>query len=146
VSGYAITLRVLGGDPVLIERLTSRTTEFLDLLRTRGGAAAGRTAHFLAALLPDLGPIALRAVAARLRDGVAAPRADLDAIDARVFPALLTAATLLERLEDAQRLAEQGPAWIGFKQVVSVERPAVGVKPWRDSAITPTFNHDGHAS
>jgi hypothetical protein len=72
-SGYALTLRVVGGDPVLIERLASRTTQFLDLLRTRSGAAAGRTAHFLAALLPELGPIALRAVAARLRDGVAAP-------------------------------------------------------------------------
>jgi hypothetical protein len=145
-SGYALTLRVVGGDPVLIERLASRTSEFRDLLRTRSGAAAGRTAHFLAALLPDLGPIALRAVAARLRDGVAAPRTDLDAIDPSVFPALLTAATLPERLDDARRLAERGPAWLGFKQVVSVERPAVGVQPWRDSAITPTFNHDGHAS
>jgi hypothetical protein len=145
-GGYAITLRIAGGDPVLIERLANRTTEFLDLLRARSSAAAGRTAHFLAALLPDLGPIALRAVAARLRDGVAAPRADLDAIDARVFSTLLEAATLPERLEEARRLAERGPAWLGFKQLVSVERPPVGVQPWRDSAITPTLNHDGHAS
>jgi hypothetical protein len=145
-SGYAITLRVAGGDPVLIERLASRTTEFLDLLRARSGAAAGRTAHFLAALLPGLGPIKLRALAARLRDGVAAPRTDIDAIDPSVFPALLEAATLPERLDDARRLAERGPAWLGFKQVASVERPAVGVQPWRDSAITPTLNHDGHAS
>jgi hypothetical protein len=62
-----------------------------------------------------------------------------------VFPALLTAATLPERRDDARRLAERGPAWLGFKQVVSVQRPPVEVKPWRDSALTPTFNHGGHA-
>ncbi len=133
-SGYAITLRVAGGDPVLIERLASRTNEFQGLVRTRSGAAAGRTAHFLAALLPDLGPIALRAVAARLRDGVAAPRADLDASTRACFRSSCAAATRPERLEDARRLAERGPAWLGFKQVVSVERPPVGVSPWRDSA------------
>jgi hypothetical protein len=145
-GGYSIILRVAGGDPVLIERLAARTSEFLDLLRTRSSAAAGRTAHFLAALLPDLGPLKVRAVAARLRDGVAAPRADLDAIDPSVWPALLTAATLPDRLETARRLAGDGEPWLGFKQVVSVQRAAVGVKPWRDSAITPTWDHNGHAS
>src|SRR5204862_211671 len=29
---------------------------------------------------------------------------------------------------------------------VPVQRPAVGVKPWRDSAVTPTLDHNGHAS
>ena len=31
-GGYSITLRVAGGDPVLIERLAARTSESLDLL------------------------------------------------------------------------------------------------------------------
>ena len=37
--------------------------------------------------------------------------------------------------------------WIGFKQIVSVEREAEGVTAWTDSAITPNLgSHDGGAS
>jgi hypothetical protein len=35
-----------------------------------------------------------------------------------------------------------GELWLGFAQMVSVQRPAVGVQPWRDSSVAPTFQHD----
>jgi hypothetical protein len=136
-SGYRISVRVAGRDPLSVHRLARRTTEFLDLLGARHRTAAGRTAAFLGALLPGLGPVALRSVAGQLRDGLAGPRTGLDAVDPTVWPALTGAATRPERVAGLSVLAGLGPTWIGFKQLVSVERPASGGQPWRDPAITP---------
>ncbi|MGI5242648.1 hypothetical protein [Dactylosporangium sp. CA-139066] len=144
-SGYTILLDVPGRPPVTLGRLARRTGEFLELLRARTGAAAGRTAHFLAALLPGLGPVALRSVAALLRDGRAAARTDLEAVEPSVFPALLDAACAPERAEGARRLLTSGTAWLGFKQTVSVQREGSGASPWRDSARPPVLDHDGRA-
>jgi hypothetical protein len=145
-SGYHIQIDVVGRPPIVVERLARRTTEFLDLLRARTGATAGRTAHFLAALLPGLGPVALRSVAALLRDGLAGARAELDAVDPTVFPALLDAAGGPERTAGARHLAALGTTWIGFKQTISVQRPGPGASPWRDAAVGPSGHHDGGAS
>ncbi|GAA3292761.1 hypothetical protein Dvina_35340 [Dactylosporangium vinaceum] len=144
-SGYTISLDVPGRPPVTIGRLARRTTEFLDLLRARTAAASGRTAHFLAALLPGLGPVALRSVAGLLRDGLAAPRAGLEAVEPTVFPALLEAACLPDRAAGAQHLLGLGQTWLGFKQTVSVQRAGSGAGPWRDSAKPIVLDHDAHA-
>src|SRR5438094_528494 len=105
----------------------------------------GRTSAFLGPLLPGLGALALRDVAGRLRDGVAAARRDLDAVDPTIWPALVEAATLPERATCLATLAELGELWIGFKQTVSVQRDAVGGQPWADPSVTPAFQHDGGA-
>ncbi|WP_432825139.1 hypothetical protein [Dactylosporangium sp. CA-092794] len=144
-SGYTIHINVPGRPPIVVGRLARRTGEFLELLRQRTGAASGRTAHFLAALLPGLGPVALRSVAALLRDGLAGARTDLDAIDPSVFPALLEAAGLPSRAAGARHLTGLGPTWIGFKQTVSVQRAGSGASPWRDSARPPVLDHDAGA-
>jgi hypothetical protein len=144
-SGYRLTVEVTGREPVTVSRLARRTSEFSGLLRERVGAAAGRTAAFLGALLPGLGPLALRQVAGLLRDGVAAAKRDLDAVDATIWPALVAAATLPERAACLTTLAGHGELWLGFKQTVSVRRDAVGAQPWSDPAVTPTFQHDGGA-
>ncbi|MFI5910341.1 hypothetical protein [Dactylosporangium sp. NPDC051541] len=144
-TGYTIGLDVPGRPPVVIGRLARRTTEFLDLLKARTAAASGRTSHFLAALLPGLGPVALRSVAALLRDGLAAPRAGLEAVEPTVFPALLEAACLPDRVAGAQHLLGLGQTWLGFKQTVSVRRAGSGAGPWRDSARPIVLDHDGHA-
>jgi hypothetical protein len=143
--GYTIFLDVPGRPPVTVGRLARRTGELLELLRTRTGAAAGRTAHFLAALLPGLGPVALRSVAALLRDGLAAARTDLEAVEPTVFTALLDAACAPDRAAGARRLLTSGTAWLGFKQTVSVQREGSGASPWRDSARPPVLDHDGRA-
>jgi hypothetical protein len=145
-SGYRLTVSVAGREPLIVARLARRTGEFADLLVSRQRAAAGRTAAFLGALLPGLGPVALRSVSGLLRDGVAAPRADLDALDPTIWPALIGAAAVPDRLGGIEHLSRLGPVWLGFTQVVSVEREAEGVTPWRDSATTPNLgSHDGHA-
>jgi hypothetical protein len=142
VSGYRLTVDVVGRPPLVVGRLARRTSEFQSLLGERVRAAGGRTAAFLGALLPSLGPLALRRVAGLLRDGVAAGKSDLDAVDPTVWPALTAACTLPERVACLAELAGLGELWLGFAQMVSVQRPAVGVQPWRDSSVAPTFQHD----
>jgi hypothetical protein len=144
-SGYRIAVDVPGRPPVAIERLARRTSEFLELLRHRTGAASGRTAHFLAALLPGLGPVALRSVAALLRDGLAAARTDLEAVEPTVFRALLSAAVRPERAAAAEHLLGLGPVRLGFKQTASVQRAGSGASPRHDPARPPVLDHDGHA-
>lgn len=145
-SGYRITLDV--GDRTMdVHRLARRTSDFTNLLTERWKVASGRTSSFLAALLPGLGPIGLRGASALLRDGLAGAQTDLDAIDPTIWPALVGAASLEERIPCLTALATIGPLWIGFKQVVSVEREAEGVEQWQDHAITPNLgSHDGGAS
>jgi hypothetical protein len=145
-SGYQVSLRVSGQPPVELSRLARRTTEFVDLVRDRCAATSGRTAAFLGALLPGLGPIALRATAARLRDGLAGSRADLDAIDATIWPALTEAATLPARLECLRLLERLGTVWIGFKQTVSVRVPAQGGARRPASAVPPHLGEHTRAS
>jgi hypothetical protein len=145
-SGYRLQIAVAGRSPVAIGRLARRTTEFLDLVKSRHADAATRTSHFLAALLPGLGPLASRAVSGLLRDGLAGTRDDLDRVDPTVWDALVEAATLPDRLDGVRELAGLGRTWIGFKQLDSVRRPARGGQPWRDSSVTPVRDHDGHAS
>jgi hypothetical protein len=144
-GGYTIIVHVPGRPGVTLGRLARRTGEFLELLRARTAAAAGRTAHFLAALLPGLGPVALRSVAALLRDGLAAARTDLEAVEPSVFPALLAAACRPDRAEGARRLLTSGTTWFGFKQTDSVQREGSGAGPWHDSARPPVLDHDGRA-
>src|SRR3989440_9711939 len=119
-SGYRVTVVVIGRAPLVVHRLARRTSEFVELLGARHRAAAGRTAAFLGALLPGLGALGLRTVAASLRDGVAAARTDLDRVDGSVWPALAAATTLPDRADCVRTLEELGATWIGLKQVVSV--------------------------
>ncbi|WP_433044689.1 hypothetical protein [Dactylosporangium sp. CS-033363] len=144
-TGYTIGLSVPGRPPIAVGRLARRTSEFLDLLQARTAAAGGRTSHFLAALLPGLGPVALRSVAGLLRDGLAAPREALEAVEPTVFPALLEAACRPERVAGARQLLGLGQVWLGFKQTASVQRAGSGAGPWRDSARPPVLDHDAHA-
>ena len=142
-SGYRLTLHVSGHGPVTVSRLARRTSEFVDLLRARVELAGGRTAAFLGALLPGLGAVALRQVAGLLRDGLAVPRRELDAVDPTVWSALVSAAAAPSRASCLATLSELGELEIGFKQVVSVHRDAVGVTtPWTDPSVRPTFQHD----
>jgi len=144
-SGYRISVDIAGRSPLVLHRLATRTTEFVDLLGARHRATSGRTVAFLGALLPGLGPIALRSVADLLRDGLAGSRADVDAVDPTVWPAL-AAIALPERAPALPAFDRLGATWLGFKQVSSVERAAEGVQPWRDPAITPDLgNHNASA-
>ncbi len=146
-SGYRISIEVSGRQPLVAQRLARRTSEFVDLLTARYRVAVGRTSAFMAALLPGLGPIALRGVAGLLRDGLAAGKADLDAIDATIWPALVTASALPDRVGGVEAMAKLGQMYIGFKQTVSVEREAEGGTPWHDHAATPNLgSHDGGSS
>ena len=141
LEGYRVTVRAGGRGPLVIGRLARRTTEFKDLLDARIEKAAIRTSTFLGALLPGLGALALRATANALRDGLAAPRGALDAIDRTIWPALLKAATLPARHGAVDTLAGMGEMWLGFKQTSSVERPAEGVEAWHDSSRGPNLDH-----
>jgi hypothetical protein len=136
-ADYAVTIDVAGRAPVSLSRLGRRTSELSELLATRLTQARGRTSAFLGSLLPGLEPMALRAAAGLLRDGVAVPVTALDAIHPELSSTVLGIATLPDRGDAVARLASQTGLAIGFKQVTSVWRPAVGVTPWHDHAVTP---------
>jgi hypothetical protein len=134
---YVVTVEVTGRDPVILSRLGRRTDELTTLLADRMRAARGRTAAFLGSLLPGLDPMALREAAGLLRDGVAVPAGRLDAIHPELTGTLLRIAALPARRDAVADLARRTELAIGFKQLVSVLRPATGVTPWRDHAAAP---------
>jgi hypothetical protein len=142
-SGYRISVNTNDGEPIVLSRMARRTDEFLRLLREKVSAARTRTGAFLGELLPGLGPIAARSVAAMLRDGVAAWKADLDSVDATVWPALVAVATRNQRAFGVERLQAMGDCAIGFSQRLSVTKGAQGAKPWKDSAAAPVIDHGG---
>jgi hypothetical protein len=134
---YTVTVDVAGRGPVDITRLGRRTDEFAELLGERLRDARNRTAAFLGSLLTGLDPLALRAAAGLLRDGVAAPARALDAIHRDLSATLLRVATLPGRFTAIAGLVDQADLAIGFKQVTSVRRGAVGLTPWRDPSVAP---------
>ena len=134
---YTVTIEVAGRAPVSLRRLGRRTSDLSELLAARLAQARGRTSAFLGSLLPGLEPMALRAAAGLLRDGVAVPVTALDAIHPELSSTVLGIATLPDRRDAVARLAGQAELAIGFKQVTSVWRPAVGVTPWHDHAVAP---------
>ena len=133
---YVVTIDVAGQPPLDITRLGRRTDEFAGLLAERLRESQRRTSAFLGSLLPGLDPMALRAAAALLRDGVAVPASALDAIQPQLSATLLRVATLPDRLAVAG-LAAQADLAIGFKQLTSVRRAAIGLTPWQDRSATP---------
>jgi len=136
---YAVTIEVAGRDAIVLTRLGRRTSELAGLLRARVTQSRNRTAAFVGALLPDLDAVSLRRAAGLLRDGVAVPADALDAIRPGTADTLLRLVTLPERAEPLAELQRRMPLAIGFRQVASVTRPAAGVTPWHDHAITPDF-------
>src|SRR5690242_391270 len=137
VQDYAVTVEVAGRDPVVLTRLGRRTTELAGLLTTRIREAAVRTAAFLAALLPGLDPMAVRAAAGLLRDGVAVPASALDGIHPGLASTLIQIAALPDRRDAVAGLGRQAQLAVGFRQLASVRRPAAGVEPWHDHAAAP---------
>jgi hypothetical protein len=134
---YTVTIDVAALGPLAITRLGRRSDEFAALLAERVTEARTRTSAFLGSLLPGLDPMALRGAAGLLRDGVAVAARALDAVHPDLSATLLRVATLPERLEALSGLGNQADLAIGFKQVTSVRRAAVGVTPWRDRSATP---------
>ena len=140
---YTITIDVTGQDALAISRLGRRTDEFAALLGERLRAARNRTAAFLGSLLPGLDPLAQRAAAGLLRDGVAVPSGALDAIHHDLSATLLRVATLPGRFAEIAGLADRADLAIGFKQVTSVRLAAVGGTPWHDPSVAPHIGqHD----
>lgn len=81
--------------------------------------------------------MALRAAAGLLRDGMAVPSRELDAIDRELSASLLRVVTLPDRFTVVASLADRADLAIGLKQVASVRRAAVGGAPWQDPSVTP---------
>jgi hypothetical protein len=143
VRDYTVFIDVAGQDTLAVTGLGRRGDEFAGLLGERLGEARTRTSAFLGALLPGLDPMSLRAAAARLRDGVAVPVRELDAIHPELSASLLRVATLPERFAAVAGLAERANLAIGFRQATSVRRAAAGLTPWHDPSVTPHIGqHD----
>ena len=134
---YTVTIDAAGQDTIAVTRLGRRTDEFTALLTERLRAARTRTSAFLGSLLPGLDPMALRAAAGLLRDGVAAPARALDAIHPGLSAALLRVAALPDRGPAVSALAGRTDLALGFRQLTSVRRAAVGLTPWLDPSATP---------
>lgn len=134
---YVVAIDAAGQGTLAVTRLGRRTGEFTALLAERLREARSRTSAFLGSLLPGLDPMALRAAAGLLRDGVAVQARVLDAIHPDLSATLLRIATLPGRLAAVAGLAEQADLALGFKQVTSVRRAAAGLTPWTDPSVTP---------
>ncbi len=134
---YTVTIDVAGLGPLAVTRLGRRAGELAALLAERVAEARTRTSAFLGSLLPGLDPMALRGAAGLLRDGVAVAARALDAVHPDLSATLLRVATLPDRLGALSGLADRADLAIGFKQVTSVRRAAVGVTPWHDRSATP---------
>jgi hypothetical protein len=141
---YVVTVEATGSEPVELSRLGNRTGEFDRALSDRISAARGRTSAFLGALLPGLDPMALRQAAGLLRDGVAVPAVTLNGIHPELASTLLTVTTLAERQDAVTELGRRGPLAIGFRQVTSVHKDAVGATEWHDSAAAPHLGDHDH--
>jgi hypothetical protein len=140
---YTVSIDVAGQDTLAVTGLGRRCDEFAALLGERLREARTRTSAFLGGLLPGLDPMSLRAAAARLRDGVAVPVRELDAIHPQVSASLLRVATLPDRFTAVAGLADRADLAIGFRQASSVRRSAVGVTPWHDPSAMPHIGqHD----
>jgi hypothetical protein len=137
VQDYAVAVEVTGREPVVLTRLGRRTGELAELLTTRIREASVRTAAFLAALLPGLDPMAVRAAAGLLRDGVAVPAGALDGVHPGLAGTLIQLATVPDRRDAVAELGRAGRLAVGFRQLASVRRPAVGTGPWHDHAAAP---------
>jgi hypothetical protein len=140
---HIVTIDVVGQDGFTVTRLGKRTDEFVSLLGERLGEARNRTSAFLGSLLPGLDPLALRAVAGLLRDGVAAPARALDAVHPGLSETLLRVAATPERFAAISSLAGRLDLAIGFKQLSSVRRAAIGVTPWVNPSVTPHIGDHG---
>jgi hypothetical protein len=140
---YTVTVDLAGADPLDVTRLGRRTGEFTALLSERLREARNRTSAFLGSLLPGLDPMSVRAAAGLLRDGVAVPARALDAVHPDLSATLLRVATLPDRLAAVSAVAGRTELAIGFKQVTSVRRAAVGVTPWQDPSVTPHIGDHG---
>jgi hypothetical protein len=142
-NDYIITVAVAGRAELTLSRLGRRTDELATLLTERLRQARGRTAAFLASLLPGLDPMTLREAAGLLRDGVAAPARTLDALHPDLTATLIQIAALPARRDAITDLARRTELALGFKQLASVRRPATGVTPWQDHAAAPHIGqHD----
>jgi hypothetical protein len=144
VQDYVVAVEAVGSDATTLTRLGNRTGEFERALTDRISAARGRTAAFLSALLPGLDPMALRQAAGLLRDGVAVPVTSLTGVHQELPGTLLQLTTLASRQPAVGDLTSRGTVCIGFRQVATIGKDAVGVTQWRDSAHTP--NISGHES
>jgi hypothetical protein len=140
---YVVTVEVTGREPVILSRLGRRTGELGTLLTGRLLQARGRTAAFLGSLLPGLDPMALRSAAGLLRDGVAVPASALNDLHPDLAGTLIQVATLPARRDAVAELGRRTDLAIGFRQLASVRRPAVGVGTWHDHAAAPHIGeHD----
>lgn len=144
VADYVVTVEATGSDATTLTRLGNRTGEFERALTERISAARGRTSAFLSALLPGLDPMALRQAAGLLRDGVAVPASSLAGIHQELPGTLVQITALASRRDAVGALSSKGPVSIGFRQVASIGKEAVGLTKWQDSAHTP--NITGHES
>ena len=139
-SGYRITVAV--GDQALeLHRLAERTSEFVQALRERRERAQVRTGTVIESLLPGLGSLAQRSVAAKLRDGVPVRAADLDAVERTISSSVLAACGLEDRLPGLADLAAQGDLWLALYQRGSVEVAATGGADLRARRIRVGVDH-----
>jgi hypothetical protein len=143
VRDYTVTVDLGGGGTLDVTRLGRRTGEFAALLGERLREARNRTSAFLGSLLPGLDPMALRAAAGLLRDGVAVTARALDAVHPDLSVTLLRVATRPGRLAAVSAVAGRAELAIGFKQVASVRQAAVGVTAWQDPSVTPHTGDHG---
>lgn len=136
---YQIRVATDDGRDLLFGHLARRSEEFRDELRRLLDALARRTALSLQRLLPGVDGATLTELSSRMRDGRAAQRWEIEAVDPSVWPRLEQAAAGTEELRAAyERLSAMTVApWAAFG-VKAVRSEDAGEAPAEEASADPT--------
>ncbi|MFO0580694.1 MAG: hypothetical protein U0229_00330 [Anaeromyxobacter sp.] len=138
---YAVVLERWDGGALVCSMLGKRTDAFRRAVTERLGALAVRSARALAALAPALPPGQVRALAAALRDGVPASRAEVEAAAPGAWDAVWTRSFAGGRRPYADALAARAAGrWLCVKEV---EAPSAGAPPVAAEGATLPPECDG---
>lgn len=111
---YQAHLRLDDGTTVTAAKLAKRSEEFVAEIRRLLDALSERTRATLSGLMPGADPASLGALAGLMRDGRAAQKSAVDAIDASLWEALASA-VLGSRRDSYDTLAAMTPdGWAAF--------------------------------
>ncbi len=144
-SGYRISIDVQGMGTHEFSKLANFTESFRKLLTDKIAKSKVRTGAFLSAVLPGLNAMTQRSVASKLKDGLATSASELDQFDNTLSSHLFDISVNDRIKDDIDFLKSSFETYIGFKQVVSVQKAGRGSGKWYDHTHQPITDHGGAA-
>jgi len=118
-QNYAIKIGIEQGDQFLFQKMGSEYEPFLKQFSDIYNELQNRAVSSLKTLYPAIDPVSLRRAAAIMREGKAAKRTDMEAVNSRLWQELekkITSAGMNESYTFLKELGRQEKTAIGFKR------------------------------